>query len=103
MPQSPYVFSGTILDNLKLRNRPNINFDDIRNACEITQIKDDMESMSLKYNTKLDENGDILLGGQKQRLPIARALLSPAEVFIFDESTSGLGSTTEAQLIDDLM
>ena len=103
VPQTPYVFSGTILDNLKLGNRPNITFDDIRQACAIAQIKTDIESMSLQYATKLDENGDILSGGQKQRLTIARALLSPAEVLILDESTSGLDAITEAHLIDALM
>lgn len=59
--------------------------------------------MPLQYETKLDENGSILSGGQKQRLTIARALLSPAEVLIFDESTSGLDMVTERKLVDNLL
>ncbi|MDV9115990.1 ATP-binding cassette domain-containing protein, partial [Lactiplantibacillus plantarum] len=51
----------------------------------------------------LDENGNTLSGGQRQRLTIARALLSPAQVLIFDESTSGLDAITEKQLIDNLV
>ena len=103
VPQDPYVFSGTILDNLRLGNRPGVTFEDIQEACEIAQIKSDIERMSLQYATKLDENGNILSGGQKQRLTIARALLSPAKVLILDESTSGLDAITEAHLIDRLL
>lgn len=103
VPQDPYVFSGTILENLKLGNRPGVTFEDIRQACAVAQIQSDIEHMSLQYETKLDENGDILSGGQKQRLTIARALLSPAQVLIFDESTSGLDAITEAKLVAALL
>ncbi|NVY96538.1 peptide cleavage/export ABC transporter [Lactobacillus sp. DCY120] len=103
VPQTPYVFSGTILENLKLGNRKDVTFEDIRQACAIAQIQTDIEKMSLQYETPLDENGDILSGGQKQRITIARALLSPAQVLILDESTSGLDAITEAHLIDELL
>lgn len=103
VPQSPYVFSGTILDNLKLGNRPNISMEDIYKACELAMIKDDIEKMPLQYNSLIDEDGSTLSGGQKQRLTIARALLSTAQVIIFDESTSGLDTLTEKNLIDNLL
>lgn len=103
IPQDPFVFSGTILENLQLGNRPDINYSDISEACRIAQIKDDIESMPLQYHTKLDENGAGLSGGQKQRLTIARALLSPAQVLIFDESTSNLDALTEANLVNELL
>lgn len=57
----------------------------------------------MKFDTELDENAKILSGGQKQRITIARALLSPANVLIFDESTSGLDSITEKKVVDNLM
>ncbi|MBP5844879.1 ATP-binding cassette domain-containing protein, partial [Lactiplantibacillus plantarum] len=63
----------------------------------------DINKMAMQYQTKLDENGNTLSGGQRQRLTIARALLSPAQVLIFDESTSGLDAITEKQLIDNLV
>ena len=103
IPQEPFVFSGTILENLQFGNRPDINGGDISEACRIAQIKDDIESMPLQYRTKLDENGSGLSGGQKQRLTIARALLSPAQVLIFDESTSNLDVLTEANLVNELL
>lgn len=103
IPQNPYLFSGTILDNLKLGNRSEITEKEISEACEIAGIKDDIESMPMQYETVLDENGNSLSGGQKQRLTIARALLSPAKILIFDESTSGLDTITENDLIEHLI
>lgn len=103
IPQDPYLFSGTILDNLRLGNRVNITEADVIEACEIAEIKQDIEKMPLQFETLLDEDGNTLSGGQKQRLSIARALLSPAKVLIFDESTSGLDTITESRLVEHLM
>lgn len=101
--QSPYVFSGSIMENLTLGNRKNISNNDILEACRIAQIDKDIERMPLQFETVLDENGNTLSGGQKQRITIARALLSPARVLIFDESTSGLDSITENEIMNNLM
>lgn len=103
VPQTPYIFSGTVMENLTLGSRPQITLDEIQKACRLAMIADDIEQMPLQYETKLDENGSVLSGGQKQRLTIARALLSPAEVLIFDESTSGLDMITERKLVDNLL
>lgn len=103
VPQTPYVFSGTIMENLTLGNRSDVTEKDIFKACQLAMITEDIEKMPLQYDTVLDENGGILSGGQKQRITIARAILSPAKVLIFDESTSGLDAITEKKLIDNLM
>lgn len=103
IPQSPYVFSGSILENLTLGSRLNITEDDIMTACRIAEIDKDIKRMPLQFETVLDENGNTLSGGQKQRITIARALLSPARVLIFDESTSGLDSITENRIMNNLM
>lgn len=103
VPQTPYIFAGTIRENLLLGSRVNISDKDIVEACEVAEIKDDIEKLPLKFDTQLDENAKILSGGQKQRLTIARALLSPAQVLIFDEATSGLDTITEKKLIDNLV
>lgn len=103
VPQTPYIFAGTIRENLLLGSRTNISDKDIVEACEVAEIKDDIEKLPLKFDTQLDENAKILSGGQKQRLTIARALLSPAQVLIFDEATSGLDTITEKKVIDNLV
>lgn len=90
VPQTPYIFAGTIKENLLLGSRKNITEKEIEEACQIAEIKNDIEKLPLGFNTQLDENAKILSGVQKQRLTIARALLSPAKVLIFDEATSGL-------------
>lgn len=103
VPQTPYIFSGTIKENLLLGSRDGITEDDIKNACEVAEIYQDIEKLPLKFNTEMDENAKILSGGQKQRLTIARALLSPAKAFIFDEATSGLDTITEKRVVDNLI
>jgi ABC-type bacteriocin transporter len=103
IPQTPYLFNGTILENLTLGCRPGITMQDIQKACQMAEINQDIENKPLQYQTELSENGTILSGGQKQRLTIARALLSPAQVLIFDESTSALDTITEDKIINNLL
>lgn len=103
LPQDPYIFSGTILDNLQLGNARETDINDVIRACKIAMIDNDISKMSSGFNTIVDENATILSGGQKQRIAIARALLSPAKILILDESTSGLDTITENQLIKNLL
>ncbi|MQS77047.1 ATP-binding cassette domain-containing protein [Lactobacillus halodurans] len=58
IPQSPYIFSGTILENLTLGNRDGITNEDIIKACQIAMIDQDIERMPLQFKTVLDENGN---------------------------------------------
>lgn len=101
--QEPYIFSGSIMENLTLGNKSGVSKKDISEACRLAMIADEIEKMPLQYDTLLDENGNTLSGGQKQRITIARALLSSAKVLIFDESTSGLDTITEKALVDNLL
>ncbi|GAA2865632.1 peptide cleavage/export ABC transporter [Lactobacillus intestinalis] len=103
VPQTPYIFSGTIKENLLLGSRPNITEEDMLEACQIAAIESEIGQLPLQFETKMDENAKILSGGQKQRLTIARALLSPAKVLIFDEATSALDTITEKKVVDNLM
>lgn len=95
--QNPYIFNLSIKDNLKLIDK-NITDDDIINACKTARIHDFIETLPDKYNTLLGEGGVNLLGGQKQRLAIARALLKQSKILLFDEATSSLDNITQDEI-----
>ncbi|HFI0414807.1 TPA: peptide cleavage/export ABC transporter [Streptococcus suis] len=102
LPQQAYIFSGSILENLTLGANQLISQEDIIRACEIAEIRQDIEQMPMGYQTELSD-GAGLSGGQKQRIALARALLTKAPVLILDEATSGLDVLTEKKIIDNLM
>lgn len=102
LPQQAYIFSGSILENLTLGVHQQISQEDILRACEIAEIRKDIEEMPLGFQTELSD-GSGLSGGQKQRIALARALLTKAPVLILDEATSGLDILTEKKVIDNLL
>lgn len=99
--QKSELFSATIQENISWGNL-NSNDKDIRSAAEVAQADDFISSTAEGYNTLVAERGMSLSGGQKQRISIARAILKPAEILIFDDSTSALDLKTEANLYDAL-
>ena len=102
LPQQAYIFSGSILDNLTLGADQTVSQSDILRACEIAEIRSDIEQMPMGYQTELSD-GAGLSGGQKQRIALARALLTKSPILILDEATSGLDVLTEKKVIDNLM
>lgn len=102
LPQNPYIFTGSILDNLTLGARENTTQEDILHSVELADIKDDIENMPQSYQTEISEEGG-MSGGQKQRIALARALLSNSQILILDESTSNLDVATEKKIIDNLL
>lgn len=92
--QDIFLFSGTILDNLKLGNE-DATMEEFVEACKMAKAHDFINNFPLRYETKLEENGANLSGGQKQRLAIARAILKKPDIFIMDEATSNLDSISE--------
>lgn len=92
--QDIFLFSGSILENLKLGNDA-ATMEEIIDACKMAKAHDFINSFPLRYETRLEENGNNLSGGQKQRLAIARAILKKPDIFIMDEATSNLDSISE--------
>ncbi len=97
VPQETMLFSGTIYHNLILSN-PQATFEQVIQACKMADIHESIEKMPKGYQQEIGEHGAGLSGGQKQRLAIARALLKRPKILIFDEATSSLDATTEANI-----
>jgi len=97
VPQRAVLFKGSILDNLKW-GKEDATLDEVKEALEISQAYPFVESLQEKYNAPVLQGGKNFSGGQKQRLTIARALISKPEILILDDSSSALDFATDAAL-----
>ncbi|MFS1663994.1 ABC transporter ATP-binding protein [Streptococcus sp. zg-JUN1979] len=97
IPQKALLFTGTIGDNLKY-GKEDATIDELRQAADIAQAKEFIESREDAFDTHLAEGGSNLSGGQKQRLSIARAVVKKPDIYIFDDSFSALDYKTDAIL-----
>lgn len=93
--QKNVLFSGSIKENMRWGNK-NATDEEIEEACRLAQADEFIQSFPDKYDSKIEQGGVNVSGGQKQRLCIARALLKKPKILILDDSTSAVDTKTDA-------
>ena len=97
VPQSAYLFSGTVASNLRFA-REDATDEELWRALEIAQASDFVLAMPGGLEAPIDQGGTNVSGGQRQRLCIARALVKRADAYLFDDCFSALDAATDARL-----
>jgi len=99
--QDPFLFSGTIAENLQF-GKPDATHAEMEEACRAVGLSDFIASLPFGYATMLSERGADLSAGQRQLVSFARALLADPRILILDEATANVDTETEAKLQDAL-
>lgn len=100
--QDIFLFSDTILENVKLGRKRSLTLPTVMEASKRAQAKGFIEQMDKQYDTVIGERGVGLSGGQKQRITIARALAKRNPILVLDDSTSALDMETEQSIHETL-
>jgi len=100
--QSPHLFSGSVLDNLKYGN-PDADMKQIEEAVKNVSADEVIARMEKGYLSNVGEGGDLLSTGEKQLLSFARAILADPRIFVLDEATSSIDTVTEKKIQDATM
>ena len=101
VPQRPYIFSGSIRDNIALTDSE-APYERIVAAARAACIHDDIAALPMGYENLIADGGSSLSGGQNQRLALARALLHRPSILLLDEATSALDTKTERAVMENL-
>ena len=102
VPQDCLLFTGTVADNIRIRNEE-ISIEEVRNAAIDAEADDFIMDLEYGYATEVVERGSSLSGGQRQRIAIARALINKPRLLVFDEATSALDYSTERAICNNLI
>jgi ATP-binding cassette subfamily B multidrug efflux pump len=97
VPQQAYLFGATVAENLRL-GRPEATEEELWRALEVAQAADFVRAMPNGLQEQIAQGGTTVSGGQRQRLAIARALVSRPRIYIFDDCFSALDAGTDARL-----
>ena len=95
--QTPHLFSGTVLDNLRFGN-PDVSMEAVREAVRRVHAEDVIARLEDGYDTDVGEGGGRLSAGERQLLSFARALAADPEIFVLDEATSSVDTETEQMI-----
>lgn len=98
VPQESVLFFGSIRDNIYY-GQANYSDDELLRVSEISGVKDFVNSHPHGFERNVGERGDLLSGGQRQSINIARALLNDPPIFLFDELTNSMDNTSEARFL----
>ena len=101
MLQDSFIFTGTILDNIRY-GRLNATDEEVRQAAAVVRADDFIREMPQQYETSVNERGSSLSQGQRQLIAFARTLLSDPRILILDEATSSIDTKTEKLLQDGI-
>ena len=101
VPQDTFLFSDTIINNIKF-GLNNATEKDVINACKTAKIHNEIMNFGKGYETLLGERGINLSGGQKQRISIARALIKKPKILILDDCLSAMDTETEKAILRSL-
>jgi ATP-binding cassette subfamily B multidrug efflux pump len=100
--QETHIFSETILKNIVF-GRQGVGEEAIRDALQVSQLAEEMDSLPQGIHSLLGERGITLSGGQRQRLTIARALISDPPILILDDALSQVDTSTEAAILNGVL
>jgi len=101
VPQDSFLFSDTIMDNIKFGN-PEATDEEAIECTKIARIHDNILEFAQGYDTMSGERGITLSGGQKQRIAIARALMVNPRILILDDAFSAVDTETEENILEGL-
>ena len=96
--QKVYLFEDTILNNIRF-GKPTATLEEVRAAAKAARCDDFIMALPEGYDTLVQEGGNNLSGGEKQRISIARAILKDAPIIILDETTSALDTENEHEVL----
>jgi len=97
VPQEAFLFSGSVLDNIRFA-RPAADADEVKRVARIVGVHDFVESLPEGYDTEVQEGGSALSTGQRQLISFARALLADPRILILDEATSSVDAESERRI-----
>jgi ATP-binding cassette subfamily B protein len=97
VPQKPFLFSGTVASNLRFA-APDATDDELWEALGLAQAEDFVLAMPDALDSRIEQGGSNVSGGQRQRLAIARAIVRRPGIYLFDDSFSALDLATDARL-----